>query len=51
VAHRHNNGVPVRGGGAVVREGPGTLINTPLPMEFNTPHSTCSSTLIKVPDW
>jgi hypothetical protein len=26
----------------------GTPINTPLPMEFRTPHSTCSSPLVKV---
>jgi hypothetical protein len=28
---------------------PETPINTPLPMEFNTPHYTCSSPLVKVP--
>jgi hypothetical protein len=28
---------------------PGTPISTPLPMEFNTPHYTCSSPLVKVP--
>jgi hypothetical protein len=28
---------------------PGTRISTPLPMEFNTPYSTCSSSLVKVP--
>jgi hypothetical protein len=27
---------------------PGTPINTSLPMEFNTPHYTCSSPLVKV---
>jgi hypothetical protein len=27
---------------------PWTLINTPLPMEFKTPHHTCSSPLVKV---
>jgi hypothetical protein len=27
----------------------GTPINTPLPMEFRAPHSTCSSPLVKVP--
>jgi hypothetical protein len=26
---------------------PWTPINTPLPVEFNTPHSTCSSPLVK----
>jgi hypothetical protein len=28
---------------------PGTPINTSLPMEFNTTHSSCSSPLVKVP--